>query len=386
MNQITLTGAIGWDSAINLRTIQVLVEAMDDGGTINLDSGGGEVYEAISIYEYLKPEVIRKNITCVVTGICASSATIILAAFPLEQRKATESDRKVMFHLPNVEFRGNIDQFSDSVERANQLQYDMFSVYEAGYGIDADSFTKLLMEDREDVWLSSSEAVSLGIFSEIVTVEVPETSGLEVTASVDFNRSKPTNMSKKKSFFERLTGAAASDEDRSKDIEVTDAAGNVYTIKAVNGIAAIGDEVLDKELKKFSGELVSQEGQVFQVSEAGTITSIAIKDPEEESDDEGDSTDAEQQAAQQEAVTAAIAKQINAFQEMVAGAFVEMDKKFNARVTALEETNKSSLDKMKALVTGKHIPDPADPDKKVVPIAGAPTINYDEIREKVKNS
>lgn len=79
---LTLSGNVQkkyWrdDDVINAKDIRESLESVTDDIVIKLNSPGGDVFEGIEIYNYLKDH--PSNITVEVTGIAASAATFITA-------------------------------------------------------------------------------------------------------------------------------------------------------------------------------------------------------------------------------------------------------------------------------------------------------------------
>ena len=79
---LTLSGNVQkkyWrdDDVINAKDIRESLESVTDDIVIKLNSPGGDVFEGIEIYNYLKDH--PSNVTVEVTGVAASAATFITA-------------------------------------------------------------------------------------------------------------------------------------------------------------------------------------------------------------------------------------------------------------------------------------------------------------------
>ena len=80
---LTLSGRVSknyWhdDDHINIETISKQLDEVDGDITIRLNSGGGDVFEGIEIYNYLKS--LDNKVTIEVTALAASAASIIAMA------------------------------------------------------------------------------------------------------------------------------------------------------------------------------------------------------------------------------------------------------------------------------------------------------------------
>ncbi|EOL51862.1 hypothetical protein UCE_02527, partial [Enterococcus faecalis EnGen0239] len=80
---LTLSGNIRkkyWsdDDVIDAKSIRETLDGVTDDITIKLNSPGGDVFEGVEIYNYLKDH--PSKVTVEVTGVAASAATFILSA------------------------------------------------------------------------------------------------------------------------------------------------------------------------------------------------------------------------------------------------------------------------------------------------------------------
>ena len=83
---LTLSGNVRkkyWsdDDVINAKDVRETLDAVSEDIVIKLNSPGGDVFEGIEIYNYLKDH--PSNITVEVTGVAASAATFIVAEHAL---------------------------------------------------------------------------------------------------------------------------------------------------------------------------------------------------------------------------------------------------------------------------------------------------------------
>ena len=278
VKRITLNGGVGSDNAINLAMLQQVVPMLDQGATIELNTGGGEVIEAIDIYNYLKVEVAKKSLKCHISGYCASAGTIILGAFPRESRSSVAGGERLMFHLPNITFQGELHELIDTAEAGYALQEQMMRIYEEAYSLSGQEFLDSLISQPGDRWLSAEEARDKGFISEVLPAE--KSQQVAVVASIDFNKLNKTMP--KTNFLDRLLAnnkpAVKNNVDTnvSAIIEVTNASGEVFRINTDNTVATVGDEIIDSTgAAAASQTIVSQEGLTYTTDAQGLIIAIA---------------------------------------------------------------------------------------------------------------
>jgi len=142
-----------------LSRIQYLTENAHDDITVQVNSSGGEVFSALSIFNLLKP----KAVTVEILGLCASAATIIAMAGAKVKMAA---NALMMFHAPKtllIDYydKKNLDKLSTTLEKVEE------SILQAYQG----RVPNFVMPE-DDLWLSAQEAKSLGFVDEIID-EVP---------------------------------------------------------------------------------------------------------------------------------------------------------------------------------------------------------------------
>lgn len=135
--------------------------------TVYINSGGGDVFAGISIYNILKRHEGHKK--GVVDGVAASIASIILMACDeIEVSRGAQ----IMIHKPMIYTYGNADELSKSIDILNRIQKQMVDIYMTHTleGVEADKIDELI---NAETWMNAAEA------AEVFDVNVDEGSGEE---------------------------------------------------------------------------------------------------------------------------------------------------------------------------------------------------------------
>lgn len=272
MESWCLTG----DEGISFPDIQYFLSWLDPNDPvidIELHSCGGDTSEGYAIYDSLR--ATGKQISCTVVGKCASMATIILLAAPLERRKAYPH-AKLLIHSPYCpSYVGELDLNTiESIKTSLVSEKErMLSVYIERTGVDR---AKLEAQMEKETWFGGEVAKQLGFVSEVL---LPKSAKANITFNHK-NMNKEKQVTVKQSLFDKLLAKCG--YQKIEDIpvvamELTDANGNTLTVERDEGEPQVGDTATP------DGEHVMPDGKTIIVTD-GIITEI--KDPEEETDDE----------------------------------------------------------------------------------------------------
>ena len=156
---------INSDSANILMSQLMYLNSVDDSEEIKLyiNSGGGEVYSGLGIYDvmnYIEPEV---STYCM--GTCASMAAVLLSSGAEGKRYALPHG-KIMIHQPSTGI-GRVKAEDLRVEFE-----EMEKCKDTLYGILAENMKKSPEEVAElcrlDKWYSSDEAVASGLIDSVI--------------------------------------------------------------------------------------------------------------------------------------------------------------------------------------------------------------------------
>lgn len=262
------------EDCITYNDIQAFLDSVGEDNRIDVEihSCGGNCIEGYAIYDALR--VSGKEIACTVVGTCASMATVILLAAPLE-RRAMYQNARLLIHNPFIPELGKatIDTLNSALNSLNSEKERMLNIYTERTG---KSREELEAQMATDDWFGSDKAIELGFVSYVVPA---------ASASVSNNKIK-TEMSEKKTTVAeafRMLGVALGivKEDATASTEqpevvsmtITTVTGTELVVEREEGEPQVGDAASP------DGEHVLEDGRTIVV-EGGVITDI--KSAEEE--------------------------------------------------------------------------------------------------------
>ena len=125
---------------------------LEDELSVIINTYGGDIFEAISVRDFLHSLPNKKNIT--VSGICASAGTIILLSF--DDVKITKNSF-VMFHNAITECYGNKYDFEKRLKLLNQIDDELLKNCKEKLIKKVDNLEELI---KNEWWLSANDFVS----------------------------------------------------------------------------------------------------------------------------------------------------------------------------------------------------------------------------------
>lgn len=293
MNKATIhvNGLIGsWEEEKGLELTDVVsqVRAFGDFDELEIRIGsspGGFVQDGLDIYNYIKS--IKKPVTTVISGYCASVTSIIFLA---GGTRLMRPGATLMIHNPWAEPRGDAHSLEQFAGELREIEKGFISVYDQVTGVGKEALSAMMREETE---MTADEAVSLGFATGLAE-------DLKIAAYI--NNSK-THMTKKRSLTEVLSVLKALNTGGEPvGLTLQDAAGKEVVFNTENETPAVGDTATIDGAPA-DGEVVMPDGRTF-VFAAGTLTEI--REAEEEPGGE------EMAEAIEEAVNAAIAPVVDA--------------------------------------------------------------------------
>lgn len=138
--------------------------------TLNINSPGGSVFDALAIFNALKQS--GKDITVQVMGIAASAASYIAM---VGNKIVMPENTFMMVHNPLNAIYGNAEDMREMADVLDKIGNSLVSTYSARTGLDDASVRDLLAKDS---YLTASECLELGFADEV-------TPAVEVTASFE---------------------------------------------------------------------------------------------------------------------------------------------------------------------------------------------------------
>lgn len=156
---LTLSGNVQkkyWrdDDVINAKDIRESLESVSDDIVIKLNSPGGDVFEGIEIYNYLKDH--PSNVTVEVTGVAASAATFITAG---ANEVIMNVGTSLMIHEASTFTWGNKSDIQKTLNALETIDESILSIYSEKTGQSNEQLEEWMNEEK---WFTADEAVEFG--------------------------------------------------------------------------------------------------------------------------------------------------------------------------------------------------------------------------------
>ncbi|SOB47901.1 ATP-dependent Clp endopeptidase, proteolytic subunit ClpP [Lactococcus piscium] len=156
---LTLSGNVQkkyWrdDDVINAKDIRESLESVTDDIVIKLNSPGGDVFEGIEIYNYLKDH--PSNVTVEVTGVAASAATFITAG---ANEVIMNVGTSLMIHEASTFTWGNKSDIQKTLNALETIDESILSIYSEKTGQSNEQLKEWMNEEK---WFTADEAVEFG--------------------------------------------------------------------------------------------------------------------------------------------------------------------------------------------------------------------------------
>ena len=156
---LTLSGNVRkkyWsdDDVINAKDVRETLDAVSEDIVIKLNSPGGDVFEGIEIYNYLKDH--PSNITVEVTGIAASAATFITAG---ANEVIMNVGTSIMIHEASTFTWGNKSDIQKTLNALETIDDSILSIYSEKTGQSNEQLEEWMNEEK---WFTADEAVEFG--------------------------------------------------------------------------------------------------------------------------------------------------------------------------------------------------------------------------------
>lgn len=137
---------------------------------VPVNSFGGQVFEALLIYNYLKGS--GKEIETHIPTYAMSAGTIIASA---GETVTMSTNGYYMIHNPYTLSFGDADEMKSTANLLDKMTNDLISIYVAKTGLEADKIREMM---KNETWLTSEEALEMGFVDEL-------TEGAKIEASFD---------------------------------------------------------------------------------------------------------------------------------------------------------------------------------------------------------
>lgn len=152
---LTLNGVVAsdeFDNTISYKFIENSLKDTDKDIVIKLSSAGGDAFEGINIYNYLKS--LKNNITIEITSIAASAASLITMA---ADTIVMHTGANMMIHEASTLAFGNKSDIQKTLNALESVDTSIVDIYHERTGIDKAELSRMM---ANETWLTADEAVS----------------------------------------------------------------------------------------------------------------------------------------------------------------------------------------------------------------------------------
>ena len=243
---------------------------------VNIRSTGGDVNDALLIYDALK-EV--KNVETICYGYTASAATIIAQAAAQGKRKMS-ANGLYLIHQASTSVDGNANELDAKADLLKKTDERIAAIYANASGRPAEDFTALMAENNGNgKWLSAEEALGYGLIDEIINAATitniynPEEYGLPALPK------NHTTMAEKNTAFDRFLiwfeekfdGGEVKNKIAEKEAEVAN-------ITAERDAAVANVATLEAERDTLKAQLADKEAEVQNLqTQLAEAKAMAVK-------------------------------------------------------------------------------------------------------------
>lgn len=134
--------------------IDELKENFGKNVNVYIDSYGGDVFAASSIYTALKEHV--GSVTVKITGVAASAASVIAMA---GSKVLMSKTAVMMIHNPSTGTYGDHNDMEKAIEILNTIKESIINAYEAKTGMDREKISELM---ENETWMDYETAREYG--------------------------------------------------------------------------------------------------------------------------------------------------------------------------------------------------------------------------------
>lgn len=242
---------------------------------VNIRSTGGDVNDALLIYDALK-EV--KNVETICYGYTASAATIIAQAAAQGKRKMS-ANGLYLIHRASTSVEGNAGEFEAKIDLLRKTDERIAAIYAEASGRPAEEFVALMGENNGNgKWLNAEEALAAGLIDEItsktkITNEFnPEEQGLPALPQNHLEMAERNNaIDRIIAFFDKANNAEIENKIAEKEAEVAN-------ITAERDAAVANIATLEAERDTLKAQLAEKEAEVQNLNtQLAEAKAMAVK-------------------------------------------------------------------------------------------------------------
>lgn len=222
---IEVYGEIGdswWSEGVTFQGVSDQLKEIATGNKkvlVKINSYGGDVNDALAIYELLKGMGDRVTTECV--GFCASAATIIAMAGAVRRMS---SYGLFLVHKCSSWAAGNENDLEAELEAQRKVNDRIVTLYHDVTGCEREKLEALMNEDNGNgIWLNVDEAMEYGFITEAIKDTKEDTKKKAIVMSMFkklFTNKKVIDMKKKIIAFAAFAALLAVEELEAKDNKV----------------------------------------------------------------------------------------------------------------------------------------------------------------------
>lgn len=270
------------EDSISFTDIQCFMDWMpkdDNRIDVEIHSCGGDCVEGYAIYDALRAS--GKEISCKVVGLCASMATVILLAAPLERRTAYQHS-SLCIHNPYGD--GALLKGKITPERLESIASDLRAEKEKMLAlyVERTGKTREILEAQmqSDSWFAPEKAIELGFISSVVpAMSAKKEEVINQNPNVIMVKTEK-EVKVQSSLLDRLLrkcGYAKIEDVPAVALTLTTSTGEELSVEREEGEIQVGDPASP------DGEHVLEDGRTVVVTD-GVITEIREPSSDEDVD------------------------------------------------------------------------------------------------------
>lgn len=211
----SLIDGSGFDGISAQNVIQQIKEAGENISVIDLriNSDGGDVFEAIAMYNFLKAQKARVNVF--IDGLAASAASIVACAGKIFM----PANSFMMIHNPVGSVFGESDDMRETADVLDKIRDTIANIYSQKTGKKIEDVTRLM---KAETWLTADEAYNFGLADKIIDAKNQakhlDTTDIQNAVENERERIRQLDALKAPGFETRITAAKYETFENAKDL------------------------------------------------------------------------------------------------------------------------------------------------------------------------
>ena len=159
-NEIILDGYIsetswyGDEAGITPKAFKKDLESLNGDITVSINSPGGDVFAASSIYSMIKE--YKGKVTVKITGIAASAASVVAMA---GDKVLINPTGYMMIHNPSMIAVGEKTDMEVAAKALDEIKEGIINAYAQKTGKERDEISKMM---DDETWMSAQTAIEMG--------------------------------------------------------------------------------------------------------------------------------------------------------------------------------------------------------------------------------